>query len=307
MWSRIFNNQKLKNAGNLKLKLKEERNKFDFEKIHSDVFDSRSGLPEHEVKIFKEVVNEAYVYMDDVIQSGWDSLNIHDSDIRSFLNRFTTNASACFTLNQDMTMEKRFGWNPLVPGSANHYGNWGLNFDSDKKLILPTNESLDPFKTNPGNTNYYIKLHGSLGWITTDSEDSMVIGINKPELINKIPLLKWYFELFEQAISAGDVKLLIIGYGFRDDHINKLLAKACEDSGLRLFVVSPGDVESFLGNLLYRNQGIARSADEVGNKIWKGVEGYFPYKFSQVFPRNQRSINPELVEICSSLEIATVV
>lgn len=307
MWSWIFNNPKLNNAGQLKHKL---RQKFDFEEIYSDVFDERSDLPSHEIDIFKDVVNEAYVSMDNVIQSGWDSLPIHPSDVKRFLDRFVTATCACFTLNQDMTMEKRLGWRPLVPHSMNYSGSWGdvsnqdLNSDTPKQL--PTSEDLEVFRSQVGNANYYIKLHGSLRWVNSDGGDSKVIGINKMNTIARIPLLNWYFELFRQAISAGNVKLLIIGYGFRDSHINQLLAEACENNGLKLFIMSPENVESFLDNLLYRGQGQSRSADEIGTKIWNGVVGYFPYKFSQIFPYSQRTLNPELSEICNALGLPLV-
>jgi len=309
MWSWIFNNNKLNNAGNIKLKLRDE---FDFEKIYSDVFDERSNFPEHEIGIFKEVVNEAYVSMDHVIQAFWDSMPIHPNDLERFLDRFMNppegGIGTCFTLNQDMVMEKRLGWRPLCPQSMNFGGNWGdrqhpdLNSDSPK--ILPTSDEFNTFIGQQLNiSSCYIKLHGSLRWVNPGGEDSKVIGINKVQTIKKIPLLNWYYELFGQAISVGDVKLVVIGYGFRDDHINSLLAKACEESGLKLFVLSPDDPESFQENLLYRGQSIARSPDIIGNKIWKGVHGYFPYRLSKMFPREQRNINPELNAIYASINV----
>lgn len=309
MWSWIFNNPQLNNAGNLKRRLRE---KFDFEEIYSDVFDERSGLPEHEVKIFRDVVNEAYISMDAVIQAGWDSLPINPYDLRNFLDRFVTPAGVCFTLNQDMAMEKRLGWRPLVPHSMNYGGNWGdlsnadLNADTPKKL--PTIEELEEFKNQTGNVNSsYIKLHGSLRWVNSDGDDSKVIGINKMNTIAKIPLLNWYFELFQQAISAGDIRLVIIGYGFRDPHINELLANACENNDLKLFIISPENVEDFLDNLLYRGQGQLRSADPIGNKIWNGVAGYFPYRLSKIFPTERRNVNPELREIYNALSLPLIV
>lgn len=303
MWSWIFNNPKLNNAGQLKHKL---RKKFDFEEIYSDVFDERSDLPKHEIEIFKNVVNEAYLSMDEVIQSGWDSLPINPGHVKDFLGRFVTPSGACFTLNQDVTMEKRFGWRPLVPPSTNYNGGWGnvsdSDLNSDMPKLLPTMRELDTFKKQTGSiSSYYIKLHGSLKWMSSDGADSKVIGINKERTIRRIPLLNWYFELFQQAISAGSVKLLIIGYGFRDPHINQILAQACEESSLSLFIVSTQDVESFWKSLLHPNQGQLTSDDAMGTKIWNGVAGYFPYQFSQIFPRTQRPLNPELSEIYNAL------
>lgn len=84
MWSWIFNNPKLNNAGGIKLKLRE---KFNFEEIYSEVFDGRGGFPEHEVKLFKEVVDEAYASMDKVIDSSWNSLPLNHPDVATFLNK----------------------------------------------------------------------------------------------------------------------------------------------------------------------------------------------------------------------------
>lgn len=307
MWSWIFSNHKLKNAGNIKLKLRDE---FDFEKIYSDVFDERSNFPTHEIEIFKEVVNETYFSMDNVIQAFWDSMPIHPSDLERFLDRFMGlgdgGIGVCFTLNQDMVMEKRFGWRPLCPQSMNYAGNWGdrtnPDLNSTTLKVLPTSQQFNNFIYQQFNiTSCYIKLHGSLRWVNPGGDDSKVIGINKIQTITKIPLLNWYFELFGQAISAGDVKLVVIGYGFRDQHINNLLAKACEENGLKLFIISPEDPESFQANLLFRGQGPIRDPDITGSKIWKSIYGYFPYRLSKIFPREQRTQNPELNEIYNAV------
>ncbi|MCR4324928.1 MAG: SIR2 family protein [Candidatus Curtissbacteria bacterium] len=303
MWSWIFNNSKLNNAGSLKRSL---RNKFDFEAIYSEVFDERSNLPSHETEIFKEVVNEAYLAMDAVIQTGWDNLPIHHADATKFLGQFIeSDGGTCFTLNQDLAMEKRFGWNTFGPLSIRYKGNWGsldLNDLDSTDKVLPTADEIDKYKTEAENSSRrYIKLHGSLNWISQDGSDSKVIGINKMTTITKIPLLKWYFDLFKEAISTGDKRLVIIGYGFRDDHINSLLAEACEKNNLKLYIISPTDPVSFQEDLLYRGQGALRSEDPLRSKIWNGVYGYFPYKFSELFPSPQITSNPKLAEIHQAL------
>ena len=312
MWSWIYNNPKLDNAGNIKLKLKDPQGKFDFEQIYSDVFDERSGFPSSQVELFKDVVNEAYKSMDKVIQANWDSLPIHPADLIRFLEKFIEpgngGAGACFTLNQDLMLEKRLGWRPLCPTQMNYNGNWGdvsnpdLQIETDK--ILPSNDDLETYITEASNIERrYVKLHGSLRWVSPEGNDNKVIGINKMHTIQGIPLLKWYFQLFNEAITAGDVKLVIIGYGFRDSHINELLATACESHGLKLFIISPEDPEVFLDNLLYRGQGVIHSADPTGSKIWNGVKGYFPFRLSKILPREQNSVKPELNEIYRAVGI----
>lgn len=311
MWSWIFNNPQLNDAGNIKFRLKDRRveDSFDFEKVYSEVFDSTSAFSASEISIFREVVNEAYFSMDDVIQSSWDSLPIHPSDLRRFLDNLVTGVDGqkgiCFTLNQDLVMEKRFNWQPLGPTTMIYKGSFGnLNaedLNSHAPKVLPTRDELEIYKSQSLPDFRYVKLHGSLRWVSQEGEDHKVIGINKINIIAKIPLLNWYFDLFKEAISTGNTKLLIIGYSFRDPHINNLLADACENKGLKLFIISPSDPEEFSNDLLYRGQGILKAADMVGSKIWKGVEGYFPYKLSKIFPLQQRTINPELDEIYKSI------
>ena len=73
----------------------------------------------------------------------------------------------------------------------------------------------------------------------------MVIGRNKAEDINREPLLRWYFSLFEEVIYEGNKKMLIIGYGFRDEHVSNILLKGVQEHGLSLYVINPSDPEKF--------------------------------------------------------------
>jgi SIR2-like domain len=79
-----------------------------------------------------------------------------------------------------------------------------------------------------------IKLHGSYGWkSSTDDSDVMVIGHTKTAVIKREPFLKWFFSLFVEALHSGDRKLAIMGYGFRDEHINLIIAEGIRNHGLR--------------------------------------------------------------------------
>ena len=62
-----------------------------------------------------------------------------------------------------------------------------------------------------------IKLHGSFNWRTADGRNAMIIGAGKGDKIARSPLLSWYFDIFRQVLSAGDVRLLIVGYGLGDE------------------------------------------------------------------------------------------
>ena len=72
---------------------------------------------------------------------------------------------------------------------------------------------------------------------------------------------------------------MVIGYGFKDEHINEAIAKAVKDSNLKIFILSPQDPESFLRNTLGFNQQ-ARDA------IWKAVCGYYEITPKEIFSRN---------------------
>ncbi len=62
----------------------------------------------------------------------------------------------------------------------------------------------------------------------------MVIGHAKSEQIKCEPLLNWYFELFNQQLNVTNTKLLVIGYGFNDEHINKAIS---EVSQLKIYII----------------------------------------------------------------------
>ena len=203
-----------------------------------------------------------------------------------------------FTLNQDLWIERTFG-------KTNSGFNWrylGVDIsdwekqkilkeqkdirlkDKDEGFItLPKDDDLGGIKSKIAHENgpFYIKLHGSYGWLSAQSgqNDAMVIGSNKKEDIEKEPLLKWYSELFQKEIDEGDKNLLIIGYGFRDEHINKILVKGIKNNGLKLYVINPTSPKEFKGEL--------NDVPHLGmnsTTIWEAIYGYFPYRLSQIFP-----------------------
>ena len=64
----------------------------------------------------------------------------------------------------------------------------------------------------------------------------MVVGTEKTTKIASLPLLSRYADIFREVISAGDVRLMIAGYGFADEHINAMVAEAIESHGLSVFI-----------------------------------------------------------------------
>lgn len=64
----------------------------------------------------------------------------------------------------------------------------------------------------------------------------LVLGADKAKTIASNVVLRWYSELFDRDLSEP-VKLMIIGYGFRDPHINETLLKSARANHLKLFVI----------------------------------------------------------------------
>jgi hypothetical protein len=161
-----------------------------------------------------------------------------------------------------------------------------FNIGRDKELkpedlatIPVRKEELQRHKTDLKSLGnfYYIKLHGSYDWRDSNDQKKLVIGVTKPVQLENEPILCWYFNLFKEVLSLPERRLLIIGYGFRDPHINEVLVKSIIESGLRLFVVNPTDPERFrekaLGNLGSQKQ-----------ILWDGIAGYYPYSLEEFFP-----------------------
>ena len=292
MWSKIFNNpivQSNKQARELLL------NDFDFESVYS----AKMGGGEDTIKVIRDAVEAAYKDLDDTVRdwtfnnSNPSGLNIYGlGDLIALISQKGSDQGCFFTLNQDLYMERKRGFKS--PGVLYQ------SMDPVTSVRLPKEEEMGSIKATLNNASY-IKLHGSYGWISSYGGNQMIIGKNKAEDINREPLLRWYMELFENAVYEGNKKILIIGYGFRDDHINDILLKGVQEHGLSLYVINPTDPEAFK-NILEGRPAHSGSWEVSRHfPIWKGVKGYFPYSLREIYPPDQ-SVTTMATEIKRSLE-----
>ena len=67
----------------------------------------------------------------------------------------------------------------------------------------------------------------------------LIMGGNKLQDIVFSPLLRWYYEEFEKHMCQADARLMVIGYGFRDTHINEVIIRAVNEYGLKMFIIAP--------------------------------------------------------------------
>ena len=193
-----------------------------------------------------------------------------------------------FTLNQDLFIERLISGIRLpistpmmerffIPNSIESK----QPLDNNNFKVVPNKEKIDfeKGKILQKNELHYIKLHGSFGWKSSDGSSKMVIGRNKEKQIANEPLLLWYFNVFEQVLFQRGRKLLIIGYGFRDIHINEIIAEAIEKHGLKLYIISPTAPNTFKERLI-------KADSDNGQMIFQGLSGYISANFQDLFPSN---------------------
>jgi len=302
MWSKILNNPKIESIPEVRELLMSD---FDFEQVYSDV--SRMGKFSSEQKeLFQKIVLEAYSDMDETLKTyvhgGFNQYGSYWSNVSRFLGSFAGSGNEVgvhFTLNQDLLLERAIQIHPLgmaasQPQYREYWDNITLHgLNPLNSIILPDEKTLEDYKTknlsSVGNM-YYVKMHGSHGWLSYTGKNQMVIGKNKVDDIESEPLLKWYFELFKEALYRKDVNLFVIGYSFRDQHVNDCLIKAIEEYNLKLYIISTEDPEKFkkrMDGVPDNYLGGSYEENSRTKKIWGAVHGYFPYRLSSIFPQDQ--------------------
>ena len=273
--------------------LKQLKDKFDYEEIYESVIND-SEYTTRERETFIEAVYDAYKLLDDVISdpqnlSGVVYENpISITKIKQFLKRISGDRGEkgfFFTLNQDIFIERHMSEaRPICPAIKVDYARFARpkNELTRKAFAQVSDSELEKIKkgeifVKSSEKLLYIKLHGSYDWRDSEDERIMVIGTRKIKSIEKNPILSWYFELFKQVLSLPNRKLLIIGYGFKDKHINEAIAKSAKDCNLKIFIISPIEPEEFKFKILGINQGW-------NDIIWNAISGYYPVTLLDIFP-----------------------
>lgn len=289
MWSKIFNHPSVQEQGRLRELLLGD---FDYESVYHRVLSGEYTKDEKD--IISYAILEAYKALDDIVRK-WTftpdapyPVNIYGVNrmIRLFA-RDRGKLSFFFTLNQDLFVERYFDdldaglTLPYVSRIPRWDGNKRQTLDTSDFVTLPVKEKITNCDGHPFHYNalHYIKLHGSYGWQSSDGSSRMVIGRDKTSQIKAEPLLAEYLTVFQEVLSSKEeVKVLIIGYGFQDEHINDALADSTQTQGMRMFVISPTDQSRFIEHL----RGVP-----FGNVLLSGLKAYFPYSLLDIFPSDQ--------------------
>ena len=297
MWAVIFNQEEISHYPRLRdLML----SVLDYEQAYSLVTDLKDHLAfkEEEKQAFTRAIQKSYQQMHESICSGMMKHNyakiLFESVVHRFEGSLTNNDQIkergfFFTLNQDLFLERFYYNEPRVsrmlkiPGIPNPNQKW---FDrrlgqlgEEDWVTLPTDEELQKIASHfwePLEGAFaYLKLHGSYGWKSAIWSDAMVIGGQKAGFIEREPLLRWYFSLFKQVLYRPNCNLVVIGYSFRDAHINSVILEAIQKYSLRLFAISPEEPGSFRSKFTEPTAMQDFFAANDGSLIWKGLHGYY--------------------------------
>ena len=286
MWAHIFNSPAIQSRPGLAALLRQD---LDYESAYREIL--YGNYAAEEKTAFTQAVAAVYEQLDSVLCNilGPPARGFPDIyQLSRFINRFAGQGNLrgyFFTLNQDLFVERWYQGEqiPITPGVPNlRVAPQAMRaLTGDDLRTLPDADETgrarqeDEAPVGESGCFHYVKLHGSSNWRTHDGRNAMVIGGRKPEQIAGEPILEWYFDLFRQVLALPGRRLLVIGYGFGDEHLNQVLGEAVERLALKWYVLAPEDPRQFVDKV---HRGGA------GERIWDGLAGYFPYTLSDLFP-----------------------
>ncbi|MEO8595372.1 MAG: SIR2 family protein [Candidatus Solibacter sp.] len=286
LWQDLLGHRAVQNNDRLRELLLDERS---FEaalgKVQGEPFTSDDR------QAFKDALLEAFLSMDREIARPDHHPWINIYKVQDLLFRFwglrgqSIDTGYMFTLNQDLWPERNL-YNEHVSGAAGASLPGLLPQPSQRLFTTDLGRYSDRFLMQPvadpaahgqlrGRFNV-IKLHGSFNWRTADGRNELVVGTEKGGQIAASPLLSWYREIFRCVLSVGGGRLMIVGYGFGDEHVNAVIADAIERFDLKVFIWDTGP------NLMDR----VRAAPH-GTAIWRGLISTATRPLIEVFPSNQ--------------------
>jgi hypothetical protein len=163
--------------------------------------------------------------------------------LAEFLGRF----DAIFTLNQDLLFEHRYQSPPA--SNPRRWDEWEapgtkvVEAAKSGKAAWRAPVSEGEFRLR-SNFQPYFKLHGSSHFRADERSDAplLIMGGNKASSISGSPLLAWYHREFQERLLKG-ARVMIIGYSFGDEHINRVLVQAAREANTTFFVVDPFGVD----------------------------------------------------------------
>lgn len=195
------------------------------------------GQPEQTLRAMTNAVRSMFAEM----AYGYSQLNLErpatslDMSIGNFLRHF----NAIYTLNQDTLIEQKYSSRNVLGDFLSGYLPGVRQTKTELEIEgrrYQTYEPVNPPYSLEDKPQPYVKLHGSFNWFRNGAEDMLIMGGNKAADIEKHPLLNWYQKLFSDDLRTPNCRLMVIGYSFRDSHINKAIQSGIAN-GLKIFII----------------------------------------------------------------------
>jgi hypothetical protein len=306
VWGRLFDDAAVRSIPGLAKRVSEYAP--DFERAYQELV--RPDPSSSAARALHSAVAEAYNEIDQNLRAPIPgNIDTHGTGLAALVKCCTPAENAevgfLFTLNQDLFPERRtfgkehFGFPEVlaVPAASGSHGSYFENRDNvplhGKDIKRCPNETTIAERkkdwVQPGGL-YWVKLHGSYNWRSADDRDVMVLGHDKSGQIASEPLLSWYWSLFREVLGSARHRLVVIGYSFRDPHVNEVIAGSIKDHGTELVVINPTSWVPLEGQL---NGNTSCHGPEIAKQLASGSGSrYYPNTLVDFFPRLDGSTTP---------------
>lgn len=283
IWAMIFNHKDVQASNIIRNNMLSE---FNYETVYQFIIDD-DKLEVDTKAIMKNALLSAYEYQENNWQDKDFFLHVDDRIINHLCNFISKYIGIYFTLNHDQFLEKKLIHkfnsrnicllaNPSDIGiPVNRYALPTENELKAKQQVINEQLSNDLYLC-------YVKLHGSINWLDSYKKETLVIvGGNKIEKMKNEPLLNEYYELFKNTLLTTDQRLLIIGYGFMDDHINEVILEGLNKGSLKIHIIDKMSPKAFSDKMAQSTSQKKISKKErdsmiTREMIWMNMSGYFP-------------------------------
>lgn len=223
---------------------------------------------------------EAIRTMDKHLSAASDTFNISEG-VHNGVNDFLSRFDAIFTLNQDTLLERSYIVNNFAQTSGRWMGSYmpgiALNQHEFSSHDVPKEKLISQKAVNKFETKLQpiLKLHGSWNWKNPNNSELIVMGGGKGAAIQSSPLLQSYHSFFSHCLRQPGARLMVVGYGFGDAHINVQIERACSPEGdLKLFIVDP---------LGYKLLGNEKNSGRQATNSEKALMGSSRRSFNEIF------------------------
>lgn len=132
------------------------------------------------------------------------------------------------------------------------------------------------------NSQPIYKLHGSSNWVDAEGKPLLILAGNKQSAFDQLPILGLYLKQFEDDLNQANTRLMTIGYGFGDQHINHLIGSGVKQ-GLGIFNINPDGAEQAIKQNSTRGSGQISADTELETLFKKSIIGASRRSLREIF------------------------